>query len=72
VSNEAIQQPRTSLLACPFCGGVGQINVPVKLNDVPVYSIRCVSCDAQTGWQVTADDAAAKWNTRAADGGNGK
>ena len=53
------------LKPCPFCpSGKG---VAFKDN-YDKYGVYCNSCNSQTGWYSTIDDAMEKWNTRTTKG----
>lgn len=54
------------LLACPFCGGLGELqHVPMGFGGVK-YRVNCQACECRHPLWDTAETAKREWNTRAA------
>lgn len=60
------------LLACPFCGGVGDLVSQLRAGyelymsdpDSRAYFVRCRSCATEGPWAKTDAGAIRQWNTR--------
>jgi Lar family restriction alleviation protein len=56
--------PVTTLLRCPFCGGDGLPDSVIADNGEARYFIRCRSCACEGPWARSATGAIHWWNMR--------
>lgn len=64
-----------SLQRCPRCGAEPRVAHSADINDGDAWAVHCHKlCGADTHWQISATEAARRWNAglvTGASGGNG-
>ena len=57
------------LKACPFCGGIADIDISEQTRDsfgfpIDIQQVFCLSCGCETHFFVNLNDAITAWNRR--------